>query len=46
MTENDSDTLSITAERSFFIDHEPVVKEKKPNKDPKEIDIINLLEKT
>ena len=41
MDNNDSDTFSITADRSFFIDHEPVVKEKKNNKDPKEIDTIN-----
>ena len=38
MDNNDSDTFSITADRSFFIDHEPVIKEKK--KDPTETDTI------
>jgi hypothetical protein len=38
MTDNDSDTFEIVADRSFFIDHEPVVREKK--KDPTETDTI------
>ena len=32
MSDNDSDTFEVIAEKSFFIDHEPVVKEKKKNK--------------
>ena len=41
MSDNDSDTFEVIAEKSFFIDHEPVVKEKKKNKkDPKETDTI------
>ena len=41
MSDNDSDTFEVIAEKSFFIDHEPIVKEKKKNKkDPKESDTI------
>ena len=36
MDNQDYDTFSITADISFFIDHEPVVEEKK--KDPTETD--------
>ena len=37
----DSDTFEVIAEKSFYIDHEPVIKEKKKKKDPKENDTIN-----
>ena len=38
--DNDSDTFEVVADRSFFIDHEPVIKEKK-KKDPTSKDTIN-----
>jgi len=37
---NDSDTFEVIAEKSFYIDHEPVIKEKK-KKDPTSKDTIN-----
>ena len=37
----DSDTFEVVADRSFFIDHEPVIKEKKKKKDPISNDTIN-----
>ena len=38
--ENDSDTFEVIADRAFYIDHEPVMKEMKKKKDPKENDTI------
>ena len=37
----DSDTFSVTADRSFYIEHEPTIKEKKKKKEPKQDDTIN-----
>ncbi len=31
--ENDSETFKIIAEQSFFIEHDPIIKEKKKKKD-------------
>ena len=39
--ENDSDTFSITADKSIFIEHDPIMKEKKKKKGQKEVDTIN-----
>ena len=39
--ENDSDTFEVIADRSFYIDYEPVFKEKKKKNDPTSNDIIN-----
>ena len=39
--DNDLDTFEVVADRSFFIDHEPVFKEKKNKKDPTSNDTIN-----
>ena len=39
--ENDSDTFEVIADRAFYIDHEPVIKETKKKKDPKGDDTIN-----
>ena len=38
--DNDSDTFEVVADRSSFINHEPVIKEKK-KKDPTSKDTIN-----
>ncbi len=39
--DNDSDTFSITADKSICIEPEMIMKEKKKKKDQKEVDIIN-----
>ena len=39
--ENDSDTFSITADKSIFIEHYPIMKEKKTKKDNISNDTIN-----
>lgn len=41
--ENDSDTFEVIADRAFYIEHEPTIKEKekKKKKDPKGDDTIN-----
>ena len=41
--DNDSDTFELIAKRSFYIEHEPTIKEneKKKKKDPKGDDTIN-----
>ena len=39
--ENDSDTFEIIADRAYYIDHEPVMKETKKKKDPISNDTIN-----
>ena len=39
--DTDSDTFSVTAERSFYIEYEPVIKEKKKKKEPNQDDTIN-----
>ena len=38
---NDSDTFEVIADRAFYIDHEPTIKEKKKKKEPKQDDTIN-----
>jgi hypothetical protein len=39
--ELDSDTFEVIADRAFYIDHEPVMKETKKKKDSKGDDTIN-----
>ena len=39
--ENDSDTFSIIAEKSVFIEHDTIIKEKKKKKDNTSNDTIN-----
>jgi hypothetical protein len=39
--ENDSDTFEVIADRAFYIDHEPVIKEMKKKKEPISNDTIN-----